>query len=319
MIGQEDTKIRIVALNSKYRDKPLFISAPWSNSQKKYLTGQSLSLNKMTGKQKLTEKEMELHPIVINPNEQYPVVHASVLDLAKKEDLIMYNFYKLASDVIAQSKKVARKGRHLFYIENAEKESQENVKSFDAIFEAMKKVKEDLSMERLSDLGIYLGYESNKLSKSRLMDKVLTDCSNNPAKVMEFFSEGAQDILFVAKLHHYQIIKRDKDSYFDGNRFLGRTYKEIVNFMYNNDNKMLLGKWKNVLSQKEHGVVLPEEKEEVDIDLIRRQERERIRLENMEGIEKLRQSARGKKYPNEEWENFKEESELIEYLVSKVE
>ena len=138
-------KVKLIAIKAKYRDRPMFVVPTWDASKKGFITGQKLTLNQMTGKDPLGVNKGK-YGMIINPYEQYPVIHNTKLEFSKdgkeaEADKDIYNFL-LTKKSIAQSKSKAINGIHEFYMEDLEFEAAEDVTGYNKVYEIMKKVKD---------------------------------------------------------------------------------------------------------------------------------------------------------------------------------
>ena len=229
----------------------MFIAPKFDSVNKVYITGQDLTLNQMIGKDPLGVKKSK-YMEVINPQEQYPVIHNTKLVFDEKEPSIdrdFYNFYLTISEIA--DKKSVKEGIHDFYMEDLEQEAVEGVNKFNLVYDVLAKVKKDTSVSRYKDIAIFLGYSATTLSATVIEDKILSECMKNPDKVNKFFIQGSEDIVFVRKLKLYELIDQRRDSFYRGEIFLGRTIEEVSKSLFENKNKDILGLLTDALSKKE--------------------------------------------------------------------
>lgn len=224
-------KVRLIAVNPKYRTLPFFCVPVYDEAKRTYKTGQ----------EDMTPEELSKEPLVIDPDTQYPVRHMEEYDTTKRKDQIMLALIK-TQETIAPKSSLVVAGRHLFYLQNIEEEAGENVSKIDKMFDALAKVKENTSIGRQKDIAIFLGIDVSQ-PISVIQDRIYRFCQNEPEKVLEFFDENSATKLFVMKLRQYNIISMRDGKYLDNEIFVGRSIEEVMHFVQDRKNEAHVTRW----------------------------------------------------------------------------
>lgn len=232
-------KVRIIAVNPKYRTLPFYMTAVYDEEIKAYRTGQ----------EKLSKEELEKQPIIIDPVKQYPVRHHQIYDTTVLKDKIILDLALLQPNIAKNARSVVA-SQHVMYLENNEVEAEARIGKRDGFFEAMIKVRGLSSMSKMKDIGIFLGVNVSQ-PMSIIQDRVESFCENEPAKVMDYFSGDHENRLFVLKLKHYGILQSRNGYLYDGDVLVGRNILEATTFVQETDHNQLVSKWGLALDTKE--------------------------------------------------------------------
>lgn len=236
-------KVRIIAINPKYRTVPYFCVPVYDESIREYNTGQ----------QGLTDEELAKEPMIIDPEEQFAIRHMMAFDTNMRKDELMLHLARTQLEVATDANSVVP-GKHLFYIENLEEEAGTRITKMDLFFEALTKVKENTSLGKQRDVAIFLGIDYTQPA-SVVQDRIYQKCQNEPEAVLAFFMAGSQMRLFAKKLISYNIIKNMGGRYIDGDIFLGRDETEVIHFLQDKKNDPLIARWSIRLEKLEEGKV----------------------------------------------------------------
>lgn len=233
---ENNRTVRIVAVNKKYRDRPFFAAPKLKDGI--YLTGQHKGCG-LSSAELAADKSV----LTIDEKKQYPVMHYQSFDLSNDRDRIMFNFL-LFVDEIAHSSKLVRPSKHLFYIEDKERESVEDIKFNDLMFEAMEKIRNE-KLDSLIDVAIYVleSGDPKKMSKTILTKRLYDICKTNPERILEYYKGGNEDLLFVKKLINYGILQKRLDGIYDDSTYLGKIEKDVVIFLRDKKHNTYKTRW----------------------------------------------------------------------------
>lgn len=224
-------KVRLIAVNPKYRTMPFYCVAVYDENKRAFKTGQ----------EHLTPEQLKAEPIQIDPDVQYPVRHMEEFDTNNRKDALMFALMK-TQDKIAPKASSVVPGMHLFYLQDFEQEAGENVTRMDLMFEALSKVKANTSISRQSDIAIFLGISIDQ-PMSVIQDRLYRICENNPESVLEFFNDRNSNRLFAMKLKYYGIVQFRDGKYSDNEIFIGRSIEDLILFIQERKNESIVAKW----------------------------------------------------------------------------
>lgn len=241
--------VRLIAINPKYRTVPFFMTPVYDESIRGFRTGQ----------EDMTKEQLTKEPFIIDPEEQYAVVHMQAFDTNNVKDNVLLRLAKKQPLIAPSSSKVVS-GRHLFYIEDKESEAGEKIIAADLMYEAMSKVREDMTLQRITDLAIFLGVDTKNNPISVIQERIYSRCTLNPKEVLSFFSADTKNRMFMLKLIHHGIVQRRLDRVVDGDLLIGRNTEEAILFIQDKANDQLVGKWGLALDRKEGREPIKKEK-----------------------------------------------------------
>ena len=277
--GQARKKIvKIFSLDPKYRVTPYPAVPAEDLANDTYITGQQfipnvtkpdefLTKDEMTGKKPLTAKKMALFPFVINPLDQYNIVHGMTLDLSTDDegrvvnpkDKAIFTFLKL-QEFIAPSKSEYRKSKHYFYIDDREAQAEKEVRQMKTEFVAQQFIYKNTTGDNLKNIGLLLGYYIKGFpgtfpgfTDTMILGKLLQAAKEHPAEVMRCDTEEAKNELFVLRLVNENLLKHRQDGFFDGGTFLGSTPMEAFIALNKKENELILSRCTQGLMKKEEG------------------------------------------------------------------
>lgn len=281
-------KVRMISLDKRYRKNPYYFTVPRSDSTGKFVTGQEkwLSEEQMIGKKELTKStkdslQMGDQPVIINPNNQYPLAHGRTFDLTYEsdakggrvyvnpKDFAEYTFFCTKVE-ISESKDKYVANKHHFYIEDKVKEAQFTVEKEDQSFEAENYVRTKLKSGRFNDLLILLsynvqGYSINpeKLSEIEVKARVIEACRKHPEEVLKFKANDTDETLFIIKLMKYMVMeKRNGTDIYYGEEYVGGSLESVRSWIHKPEHSHLVTKWGKMIQQKEGKVPLIDNKKE---------------------------------------------------------
>jgi len=281
MIGQIVThKTRLVSLDKRYRRQPYPFTVPRSQSSGKLLTGQQeiLSEDQMIGKEKLTAADkrkllMGSTPYIINPENVYPCKHGRTYDLSYEingpdpedreyinpKDYAEYTFFVGQKELICYGKDKYQINRHLFYVEDKEKEAIDELNAIDRRWDAESFVRNELASSRYQEIIMLLNFEVPKfimdpkvMSDTLLRSTIYKACQEHPEVILKLKGDDANQLVFVLKLMSYRILeRRNNTDFYAGETFVGTTLESVKLFCAKSENSDLVTKWGRQIEQKE--------------------------------------------------------------------
>ena len=227
-----ERSVQILAVNQKYKERPYFLTPIYITKKKRYILGIEDLAPVEQGKIKKalgikTDSNKDGVPI----NEfQVPIHHRMSLHLASNED---YGIYRMAltDELVAHSSRVVAGSKHLFFINDVQKEAVETVSNEKLQFEAKKLIFEEGDVQKLKSLCIYIGgIDIRNMPLNVLTSKSLEAAGRVPDKVLEFYQDKVANRVMIMELDHYGLIRLNKGKYYDGEVYLG-TLEEAINFI----------------------------------------------------------------------------------------
>lgn len=333
--------VKLIAEDKRYKDTPYPYRCIFDDNINTYLTGQhidprdpdtfdNLTVDEMTGKEKLSAEKKMKFPFIINPLIKLNLVNGQRYDLSKDErgndinpkDVAHINLLRKYAWFIASSYEKFRPNSDYFYIHDEVFEAQERTQKADQVYEAQKFIREDLKGDGLFDIALVLSYKINDFrfdpdnyDKILLKDKILGVCEKNPAKILECKKESFKDDIYVLKLAYHDIIKRRGTDFYDESKFIGGDLLDVQKFIKLEENTLTVSKWNRLLAQKEGR--LPKA---VDATLSGSENKKETLYKELEGmsLDELKKYAGSKRYPKVDWGHLEDEDAVISYLLSKV-
>lgn len=230
-----EERIKVYAVNKKYKEKPFLVTAVTDPIKKVYVTGQ----------EHLSKTELSNSELVISHKENYMVRNGDELVLRKKNDKYElsrdYALYCLLRVVpeIANSKDEVINGNHLFYMQNFEQEAEKKISISKVRAQAYAKVSTFVALTDMADMLFYFGETSANASHKRAEAKIYELVEAKPSEVLDYFanSEMSQKIVMIKKLLYYNIIKKQTNGYLVyGDITLGANEKEAAVFVFDAKN-----------------------------------------------------------------------------------
>lgn len=257
--------IRINAIIPMYGRVPYrFAVARGANGR--FVTGQEevLSEAQMLGNEPISksnkdELKMGDDPWIISPDNIHTLVSGRKFDLSYKvvkgkkiylnpKDYAEFTFFKLQPEVV-ETRKGAQKHKHFFYIEDKEKEHEDNVTFQNLVFEANAFVREGTSFKRLRDIALLLSYTTSKninpdsLSSKALQSIIYDVCNTDPKAVLSCRSDESgelqQERLFALKTIQIGEVVHYEGSYYYGrnrNTYIGDNFNKVLEWIDNPKN-----------------------------------------------------------------------------------
>jgi hypothetical protein len=229
--------IQLLAVNSKYKNRPYYICPRWNVEKRIYEFGTEHLGPAIAGKLKAAlgiskdpEKGLQADEL------QIPLYHRQSFNLDKEEDRAIY-YLITVNDAIALNSKLVNKDIHLFFINDVQAEAELDLSLETKIFEAKKMIFAEGELSKIKSLCIFIGgIDVRKMSATVLRSKALKAAETNPDKIMEFFEGNVESRLFVLELNHYAIIQYKQGKYYDGDTYMG-TLEEAIHFVSNQKNQ----------------------------------------------------------------------------------
>ena len=230
--------IRIYGVTRKWKEKP-FLSCPsFSVTKQKYITGQ----------EEMSESELQRQPLIINPEEHYPISHGDKLVLKQKSngdyvidrDYVLYTYY-LTLPVIAKSKSEFNKNIHYYYIDNKEAEAREEVSVGKIRAKAFEYVTKLLTLPDMRDILFYLGENPVNYTQSIAEGMILKRCVDNPNSIVKYFEDETRSkLVFVKKCLMHGLLTRGTNNYiYYGQVICGANEFEASAFLYDEKNSIV--------------------------------------------------------------------------------
>lgn len=272
--------VKIISVDKRYISTPYPFVPVFDGDINTFLTGQhidsrvkgthdNLSVEEMTNVRPLTAEKAAKFKFVINPLNEYPIINGMVLDITKDNgeyvnarDGALYDMWKNHGYKIAHSRLKVRKGYDYFYIKDEYEEAVEELSHDDLVYDAMKLVKEKTHVGNYADIAMLISYRvkgffltTDNKSEVVIKNKLLQVCKEKPKEVIECFNKSADEDIKVLKFSKYNILQKRGSDFFDGDRFIGRTIKDVLSYMRDPINVGMVDKWNKLLEGKERPVV----------------------------------------------------------------
>ena len=274
-------KVRFVSQDKRYTRQPYFFTVPKANASQRHVTGQEhiLTEKQMTGEdEKLLPADkralqMGQKPYIINPDNTYPCTHLRTHDLSYKvtgdeeddreyinpRDFAEYNFFVAQTGQVCIGKENYQVNKHYFYVEDKEKESEDELKAIDSRYEAEKFVRETLTSARHKDVILLLNFEVDgfnmdpkTMSSTLITATVLKHCATHPDTILKLQKKDATQLMFVLKLlYHKMIERRNNIDFYAGETFIGGNLEAVKTYCARSENSQLVTKWGVLIEQKE--------------------------------------------------------------------
>lgn len=233
-----EERVKIYAINKKYKEKPFLVTAVTDPINRKFVTGQ----------EHLSEDELSKSELIISHKENYMLRNNDELVLQKKgnkylltRDYALYCLYMVVPE-IAKSKDEAINGTHFFYMQNLEKEAEKLIDISKVRAKAYAKVDSLVALTDMSDMLFYFGETAANASHKRAEAKIYELVEKSPKEVVEYFekAESSRKLVFVKKLIYYSLIKKQTNGYlFYGDVMLGAGEMEAAAFLFDDKNEKI--------------------------------------------------------------------------------
>ena len=280
-----EKKIRIIALDKRYRKHVYQFAVTKSERTGRFITGQEeyLTEEQMTGKKEITKStkdslQMGDQPFIINPYNHYGLLHGRTFDLSyniddkdnktylNPKDYAEFTFFSLQPEV-TENKESFIKDKHFFYIEDKEREAEVSIRNDDKAFEAESYVRKELNVGRYKDLLLMMNYDirglnvnPDTMTDSEVRASVINACRKHPENVLKFKSSDSDEVLFIIKLMKYSILeKRNGIDIYYRDQFISSSFDGVRSWLHKSENNHLVTKWGKTIQEREG--VIPEKQE----------------------------------------------------------
>lgn len=330
--------VKLIATNDpRYKETPYPYRCILDENINTYLTGQhidpndpetydNLTLEEMTGQERLSPEKKKRFPFVIDPLKRINFRNLETFDLStdakgkfiNPKDAAMINLLRKYCWFVADSKAQVQNRKHYFYIHDEIFEAEARVVNSDKVYEAQKFVREELASDGLFDVALVLSYKLKEFTFNPkdynpivLKDKILQVCETKPETILECKADAFKNDIFILKLAYHEVITRRGTDFYDGSTFIGKDLLDVQKFIKLEENVMTVSKWGRMLAQKEGriskdgGAEPSNKKEELYSEL------------EGKNLEELRKFAGSKRYAKVEWGHIENPDDLIQYLISK--
>lgn len=331
-------EVTLIAVDGRYKKSHYPFRCVYDEGLKTYRTGQhidprdpdtfdNLTLDEMTGKERLSEEKRRKFPFVINPTAKINFYNSQKFDVSKNkageyinvQHAAMVDLLRKEAWFVAHSRDAVIPRKHYFYLHDEIFEAEQRIIAADLAYEAEKFIRERLNKEGLKDVAMLLGYKVQEftvdpalVSELVLKDKILALCKTKPEKVLECKDPGSKEDLYVLKLALNNIITRRGTDFYDGSEFIGKDLESVKRLMRLEENSQRVSKWNRLLAEKEGRVSnVPDDALRAKRDALFNE------IENF-SVEELLKYAGNKRYPKIEWGDFDDKDSLIKYLMGKI-
>ena len=331
-------EVTLIAVDKRYKKSHYPFRCVYDEGLKTYRTGQhidpnnpdtfnNLTVEEMTGKEKLSEQKRKMFPFIINPAGQINFYNGQKFDLTKNkageyinhQHAALINLLRKEAWFVADSSDKLIPRTHYFYLHDEIFEAEQRIISSDLTYEAEKFIREGLLKDGLKDVAMLLGYKVKGFnvdpaltSELVLKDKIIALCKTKPEKVLECRDPGSKEDLYVLKLALNNIITRRGTDFYDGSEFIGKDLESVKRLMRLEENSARVSKWNRLLAEKEGRVSnIPDDALRAKRDALFSE------IENL-SVDELLKYAGNKRYPKIEWGDFDDKDTLIKYLVGKI-
>ncbi|MBN2617259.1 MAG: hypothetical protein JXR64_02980 [Spirochaetales bacterium] len=274
--------VTIEAVSGRYakNGKHVFHAMPYFDSvNNNYITGQERNSDRPHGltksqiemKEPLTDAQIKAFPfpILIDPEKRgvMPIYKKRTLDLStddkgnyiRKDHLAYYEFIiEGLGQIIAKNKDAVDSTKHLFYLNDPQREASKRVKTKREIFKMTDMVMKNLDATSYYELILTLNfntndnYDFNNVSSDIIEDFVFDACEKHSDLVKSHFTEKGQRELFILKLVHHGIIFYRNAAFHDKNdKFLGNSITEVLSYIEKKENQLAANSWAESLKNKD--------------------------------------------------------------------
>lgn len=248
-------EVRIIAASKEFQTAPFYFSPKKDEKTKKWITGQNLDFIEETKDNKTTHKLIETEAskklsLVISPDESYVVKHLKRFNTEVESDMILLNFFKTHTDILAPSKKDVKPGVHRFYIEDKEEEAKETISKTELEYKAMTEVK-GMSLSEQMDFARALGvHKVGNLTKIQVEAALYSKCKEDPERVLSTFGDPNRKVkAFLRNLVEKNIIRLHAGKYTYGEEIIGLNELSVIDYLKDKANINLVGQLDKLLKE----------------------------------------------------------------------
>jgi len=241
---KESNKVRVSLTRPAHRKGGFIVPIIEDNGV--FLTGQDLTYEQMTGKEKLTDEQRIKYPFVINPEVPHKIRHNVLMDRSKPEIETVLTL-AIISGYIAENKAKYNSGVHEGYIIDPIADANHDNKVFDKVRVAMNIVGNTKS-DDLDILVLLVSLQYNSpsaegmITPSQQIQYLYKVAQTLPDNVINSNADNNPDIknqLFVAYCIKHKLIKRKGNNYVieeNGKEvaYLGTTMEKTIAYLDNN-------------------------------------------------------------------------------------
>ena len=272
-------KVRFISRDKRYQRTPYPFTVALSQGSGRYVTAQEhiLSEAQMRGQDKLSDAQrhalmMGDNPYIINPDNVYMLQALRTFDLSYEvtgegehdriylnpRDFAEYSFF-MTQEKVAPGKEAYQVNQHFFYLEDKEKEAEQELAKVDLQFEAESFVRGNLPLGRWKEVVMLMNYtvprfmlDPRTMTENTLRKTVLEACRDHPRVVLMLSSKDNASLVFVLKLLYHKLIERKNSmDFYAGETYIGSTLESVRLFTLNPQNEALVTKWGRIIEQKE--------------------------------------------------------------------
>jgi hypothetical protein len=272
-------KVRFISRDKRYQRTPYPFTVALSQGSGRYVTAQEhiLSESQMRGQEKVTPAQRRLlmmgdNPYIINPDNVYMLQALRTFDLSYEvtgegdedriylnpRDFAEYSFF-MTQEKVAASKEAYQVNQHFFYLEDKEKEAEQQLAKVDLQFEAESFVRGNLPLGRWKEVVMLMNYtvprfmlDPRAMTENALRKTVLEACREHPNVVLMLASKDNASLVFVLKLLYHKLVERKNSmDFYAGETYIGSTLESVRLFTLNPQNEALVTKWGRTIEQKE--------------------------------------------------------------------
>lgn len=257
----------LITEKKKYKEAGQRLGIPGKNGM--FLTGQHKSKENPNGLSQQEIKNPDIIPperrpaYVITPDTYLKITHMRSLDDDDPETEAIRGLLPFQSN-IAMSKKEYNPALHDWYIANPVKDEEEKSSKLKATKRAWDKVQSSSETKQKT----LLLFANTRISGHSIQPKALNAdnvynlcvdlAQQHPGVVNEFFdtkNNQVQAEISILELIHYGILRQHQMHYYDGNNFVGRNAKEVLDYLNDPKNVGTKDRLFKILNQKKTGSI----------------------------------------------------------------
>lgn len=237
---------RLVAVDKKYHQAPVFITPKEDPSTRKVIDYKS----------KLSQKLQDSVTISLEPKRDRDdnvidemsvrAYHLQVFDLNNPNDALLFEVIK-DDKMIALSKEAINPDRHRFYIEDKEKEATQTISKSKLKGKAFASIA-NLSMEEMLNYARILGKYTTNLSSTQVESALYQIAEDKPQLILDVSNDkNLKHKIFLKKLLEANIIYMDNGKYMNGKDLLGINEDYTIQWLKDPLNSSIVTQWHKMM------------------------------------------------------------------------
>jgi len=244
----------------------LYVSSVMINDNN-YATGQgiipnrpetmnNLTLDEMIGKKPLSDEKARRFPFIIDPFYVYHFSDGHKFDKELFEDNAKLVLISIAAKRVAKNKASIIRGKHDFYLENKEEESQTTISLFQKVIDAgniINKLQMDDMLDVMSFVAVTTKDSSlfRDMSYNLLMAELVKLAKNKPDLIINSIKPENKNWIHVSKLVRKGVLNMKGGEIYEGKMFVAKDIATLVSIYSSDIDKA--SRWDNKLNQNKVG------------------------------------------------------------------